>query len=135
MLADERREFGVFLRGLRTSHDLTLRELAKTSKVPFPNISAIECGCLGAGSIIALKLARGLGLSGSPQKQFLGLAAFTNSRDRLAKEHLPAPRVVRCGHNECVWEAILSHPRSVNRPAARQIADQQSLAFFQQQPG
>ena len=91
MLADERREFGGFLRGLRASHHLTLRALAETSKVPFPNISAIECGRLGAGRIIARKLAQGLGLRGSEKERFLAHAAFTNSRDRLSKEHLAYP--------------------------------------------
>jgi transcriptional regulator with XRE-family HTH domain len=94
MLGDERRKFGSFLRKWRVRNNLTLRGLAVASKVPFPNISAIECGRLGAGRIVAQKLAQGLGLRGEDKKQFLGYAAFTNSRDRLAKEHLAYPAVL-----------------------------------------
>ena len=65
MLGDERREFGAYLRRVRKGKNLTLRELAEKCRVPFPNISAIECGRLGrlgAGSIVATKLAAGLSL-------------------------------------------------------------------------
>ena len=91
MLADERRTFGDFLRRLRARCNLKLRALAQSSNVPFPNISAIECGRLGAGRIVARKLAKGLGLRGSEKKQFLAQAGFTNSRDRLLKEHRNYP--------------------------------------------
>jgi transcriptional regulator with XRE-family HTH domain len=91
MLGDERRKFGSFLRKWRARNNLTLRGLAEASKVPFPNISAVECGRLGAGSIVARKLARGLGLRGPQKEQFLACAAYTNSRDRLSKEHLAYP--------------------------------------------
>jgi|ERR1035441_4674070 transcriptional regulator with XRE-family HTH domain len=94
MLGDERREFGAHLRRLRKSRNLTLRKLAEKSRVPFPNISAIECGRLGAGRIVATKLASGLGLRGREKGQFLGYASYTNSRDRLAKEHLAYPAVL-----------------------------------------
>jgi transcriptional regulator with XRE-family HTH domain len=94
VLVDERRDFGGFLRMWRARHNLTLRGLAEASKVPFPNISAIECGRLGAGRIVAQKLAQGLGLRGEQKKQFLDYAVFTNSRDRLSKEHLAYPAVL-----------------------------------------
>ena len=94
MIVDERRAFGNFLREVRANKNLTLRDLARRSGVPFPNISAIECGRLGAGRIVARKLAAGLGLRGSNKEQFLDHAAFTNSRDRLSKEHLGYPGVV-----------------------------------------
>ena len=114
MLADQRRKFGGFLRGLRTSHDLTLRELAKTSKVPFPNISAIDCGRLGAGRIIARKLAQGLALRGSLKEQFLIQATFTNSRDRLSQEHLAYPAVLA---------NVLAHMLRQQRVQPRDIVD------------
>lgn len=94
MLVDERRKFGSFLRKWRARNNLTLRGLAAAAKVPFPNISAIECGRLGAGSIVARKLARGLGLRGPQKEQFLACAAYTNSRDRLSKEHLAYPGIL-----------------------------------------
>jgi len=94
MLGDERREFGAYLRRVRKRKNLTLRELAEKSRVPFPNISAIECGRLGAGSIVATKLAAGLSLRGRGKKEFLGFASYTNSRDRLARENLAYPAVL-----------------------------------------
>lgn len=94
MLRDERCEFGTALRRLRKSKNLTLRKLAEKSDVPFPNISAIERGRLGAGRIVAAKLASGLGLRGEHKDRFLALASYTNSRDRLAREHLAYPAML-----------------------------------------
>jgi len=94
LLGEERREFGRYLRQLRQRKNLTLRELAQKSTVPFPNISAIECGRLGAGRMVATKLAVGLGLRGRERKNFVTFAAYTNSRDRLAKEYLAYPAVL-----------------------------------------
>ncbi len=94
MLSDERHQFGAFLRKLRVGQHLTLRTLAEAAKVPFPNISAMECGRLGAGGIVARKLATGLGLRGQAKKAFLTYAAITNSRDRVAKEFLAYPGIL-----------------------------------------
>src|SRR5713101_7541054 len=94
LLGEERREFGRYLRQLRQRKNLTLRELAQKSTVPFPNISAIECGRLGAGRMVATKLAVGLSLRGRERKNFVTFAAYTNSRDRLAKEYLVTARAV-----------------------------------------
>jgi transcriptional regulator with XRE-family HTH domain len=94
MLGDERRQFGSFLRKLRVRKHLTLRALSAAANVPFPNISAMECGRLGAGRIVARKLATGLGLRGQAKKAFLTYAAITNSRDRVAKELLAYPGIL-----------------------------------------
>lgn len=94
MIVDERRQFGTLLRKLRKRKHLTLRDLAAKSSVPFPNISAIECGRMAAGRIVAGKLAAGLGLSGRKKKNFLTFAGFTNSRDRLSKELLAYPAIL-----------------------------------------
>ncbi len=94
LLGDERREFGRYLRHVRQRKNLTLRELAEKSTVPFTNISTIECGRLGAGRMVAAKLAVGLGLRGQQRKNFVTFAAYTNSRDRLSKEHLAYPAVL-----------------------------------------
>jgi hypothetical protein len=94
MLVHERRQFGAFLRKLRVGQHLTLRALAGAANVPFPNISAMGCGRLGAGGIVARKLATGLGLRGQAKKAFLTYAAITNSRDRVAKELLAYPGVL-----------------------------------------
>src|SRR5258708_7901950 len=94
MLGNERREFGFWLRQLRQKKNLTLRHFPKKCRIPFPNISAIECGHLGAGRIVANKLAAGLNLQGKQRATFLSYAAFTNSRDRLSKEHLAYPGIL-----------------------------------------
>ena len=94
MLGNERREFGFWLRQLRQKKNLTLRDYAEKCQVAFPNVCAIECGHLGAGRIVAKKLAAGLNLRGKQKATFLSYAAFTNSRDRLSKEHLAYPGVL-----------------------------------------
>jgi transcriptional regulator with XRE-family HTH domain len=94
MLIDERREFGALLRWLRKRAQLSLRDLASTSGVAFPNISAIERGRLAAGRIVATKLAVALGLKSREKKQFLAFASFTNSRDRLAREFAAYPAIL-----------------------------------------
>jgi transcriptional regulator with XRE-family HTH domain len=78
-MSDERKQFGKLLRRLRDDDRLTLRELAKRSKVPFTGISAIEHGRAIAGMKTATKLADGLKLRAELRDSFI-LAASISSR-------------------------------------------------------
>ncbi len=103
MLGDERREFGAYLRRVRKRKNLTLRELAEKSRVAFPNISAIECGRLGAGSIVATKLAAGLSLAPDP----VGTSDKLKSNPQL-NEYLQKVR-----DNEIVVVVVLKSGRQI----------------------